>query len=121
MLKLLKMDFNLLLTDKYTLIRGMIYAIALFAFAIELDFADIAIMYIPIFIVLPNSSIPNIKEDIVRNYSMIQSLPVKRWEYVISRYIVALIKHFIFIIYLVLVLKLLDFLGISKIFFCCLY
>lgn len=114
MLKLLKMDYKLHLSDRYSLLRYMLFIGALLGFAVELGFMDIVIVYVPIFIVLYNSIVPNIKESIVTNYSMIQSLPVKRWEYVTSNYIATLLKHGIFIIYMILVLRLLNILGFSS-------
>lgn len=86
MLKLLKMDLKLLIADKHSLFRGMIFLFILFVFAMAIDIMNIILLFVPIMLVMFSSFEINVKESVARNYSMIQSLPVKRWEYVISKY-----------------------------------
>ncbi len=114
MLKLFKMDIDLILRDKYSLFRWMILLIILYAFALELNIVEYILWFIPIIIVLSTSFELNIKESVASFHSMIQSLPVKRWEYVMSKYLAITVKHGLIMIYSIFVFKLLDSLGFNS-------
>ena len=114
MLKLFKMDIKLILRDKYGLFRWMILLIILYAFAIELDILKYILWFIPVIIVLSTTFQLDVKESVASLHAMIQSLPVKRWEYVISKYLLVVFKHGLIMIYTILVFKLLDILGFNS-------
>ena len=114
MLKLLKIDMSLILNDKNKYIKGILLLFILYGFSIKIDAVEFGLLNLPIFVSIFTSFENNPNEVLSRKYSFFQSLPIKRWEMVLSKYIMVIVKFILFIIYLVIVLNLLYLLGFDS-------
>ena len=56
----------------------------------------------------------NINEEISKKHLFFQSLPIKRWETVVSKYVLVVVKFLLFTIYIFLILKLFDIMGFDS-------
>ena len=104
MLELIKMDFKLNLYRRKDFFKNlMVYSLIFFTLLLMQGVNPVTLQY-PIIFVMETSFRSRVREDIVGELTLIQSLPVKRREYVISKYLVVFIKHIILVFFLYLIL-----------------
>ncbi|NLY46455.1 MAG: hypothetical protein GX053_10810 [Tissierella sp.] len=114
MLKLLKMDVQLALKDKNYYINGLLLILFAYGLAIKMDIMHRLLLQLPIFICIFTSFENDVNEVISKKHLLIQSLPIKRWERVVSKYILVVVKFVLLAIYIALILKLLDSFGFDS-------
>ena len=113
MLELIKMDFKLNLYRRKDFFKNlMVYSLIFFTLLLMQGVNPVTLQY-PIIFVMETSFRSRVREDIVGELTLIQSLPVKRREYVISKYLVVFIKHIILVFFLYLILNIIKPLGLT--------
>ncbi len=114
MLKLIKMDIQLALKDRNYYIKGMLITLFAYGWAIKIDIVHKLLLQLPVILCLFTSFENDINEVISKKHLFFQSLPIKRWETVLSKYILVVVKFFLFTIYIFLILKLFDAMGFEN-------
>ena len=114
MLKLIKMDIQLALKDRNYYIKGMLITLFAYGWAIKIDIVHKLLLQLPVILCLFTSFENDVNEEISKKHLFFQSLPIKRWETVLSKYILVVVKFFLFTIYIFLILKLLDAMGFEN-------
>lgn len=117
MLKLIKMDLKLIFNYKYRLSKVLFGIFLLYLVTMSVDLMSTMLLFVPIMLVLASSFEFDGKESVLKYYSLIQSLPINRWEYVISKYFSIIIKHIILMAYFIIMFKFLEFLGFNGSYF----
>lgn len=111
MFKLATKDIMVNFSKKFTNLFLILLIVPTAALFVDRDSIYILIFHIPTLITL-YLSIPMDIDEIKLNHNvLIQSLPVKRWEYVVSKYIIFFINYIFMLAYTLLLLKILSFLG----------
>lgn len=113
MLKLLKMEIQLVLKDRNYYMKGILLTLVAFGWAIKMDIMHKLLLQLPIILCLFTSFENNVNEEITKKHLFFQSLPIKRWETVLSKYILVVVKLLLFAIYIFLILKLFDTMGLN--------
>lgn len=111
MLGLIKNDIMINSSGSESLNMLLYFMLPLLPLFIGGEDIDLLTFHIPVLMTI-YKSIPMDHKSLSEKYNIfIQSLPIKRWEYVFSKYISTVINHLMIIIYILFILKLYSFLG----------
>lgn len=119
MLKLVRKDILLSLSNKYLLNKWLFILIPMFVLILGNNLTDsfideYLIFQVPTVAALFSTFIFYTDKSILNNYALIQSLPVKRWEYVISKYLLLFISYSLIIGYTLLMFKIFIYVGLRN-------
>ena len=116
MLKLVRKDILLSLSNKYLLNKWLFILIPMFVLILGNNLTnsfinEYLIFQLPTVAALFSTFIFYTDKSILNNYALIQSLPVKRWEYVISKYLLLFINYSLIMGYILLMFKIFLYFG----------
>lgn len=113
MLRLVKKDIRVNFSNRFSDSLVLFLFTPICALFISQSLMGLLIFYIPALMAIYRS-IPMDEKSLSKRYNiLIQSLPIKRWEYVLSKYISIIINYIIIIVYVLLILKILGFFGFN--------
>lgn len=111
MFKLVRREIIVNLSKKWPNLLFILLILPTMALFLEGNSVYLLIFHIPALITLYVSISMDIEEIKLNHNAFIQSLPVKRWEYVVSKYIISTINYIFVVIYTIILMKILSYLG----------